>query len=361
MIASGAIATPNIDRCSKLIRRAIVDFDLALDGLTVLTEAASGPFVTTPLIAALAGAEKVGALTRNSRYGSAREVAALTVRLAERLEIADRIEILTSRDDALIGRSDVVTNLGFVRPLDRPFLTRLGPAPSIALMFEPWEHRETDVDLESCRELGIPVLGTNEDDPRLETFEYLPGIAAKLLFELGVEVFGSRLILVSTGRFATQIENGLARMGARVQVFSPPLSSKGPGFETAVAGADAMIVADHPASGPILGNDAGCTSFELLERNPGLSLAHIAGDVDAEEISGSGIACAPRHIAPAGFMSVTAGYLGPKPVIDLHTAGLKVGEALCRARRRGLSAIQAEANVLASLPLARGFDRVESS
>ena len=54
-------------------------------------------------------------------------------------------------------------------------------------------------------------------------------------------------------------------------------------------------------------------------------------------------------------MSVTAGFLGPKPVIDLHTAGLRVGAALSRARRSGLDAAAAEASVLASLSLAHGF------
>lgn len=350
-----AVPELNIDRCAKLIRCAIRDFALDLDGLSVLTEAASGPFVATPLIAALAGAQRVHALTRDSRYGSEREVAALTNDLADRWGVADRIKILTSRDDPRIAESDVVTNLGFVRPLDRPLLERLGPASAVALMFEPWEHRETDLDLEACRKLGIPVLGTNEDDPRLLTFEYLPGIAAKLLFDLGVEVFASHLILVSSGRFATHIEDGLTRMGAEVELFCPPLSAGDARFESAVSGADAMVVAEHPPSGPLLGNDAGYTSSELLERNPGLSLAHIVGEVDPREVAASGIAYAPERIAPAGSMSVTAGFMGPKPVIDLHTAGLRVGAALSRARRRGLDAAAAEKSVLAGLSLAHGF------
>lgn len=351
-----AVSELNIDRCAKLVARAIRDFELDLDGLSVLTEAATGAFVITPLIAALAGAHKVRALTRDSHYGSASEVTTLTNELAARWGVADRIEVLTARDDPGIAESEVVTNLGFVRPLDRSFLERLGASSAVALMFEPWEHREADIDLAACRELGIPVLGTNEDDPRLRTFGYLPGIAAKLLLQLDTEVFGSRLLLVSGGRFATEIEQGLARMGAEVELFSPPLPAGDVTFETAVSRADAMVVADHPASAPILGSDAGYTSRDLLEMNPGLALAHIAGAVDAGEIADSGIARAPERIAAAGSMSVTAGYLGPKPVVDLHAAGLRVGAALSRARRSGLGAPEAASSVLARLPLARGFD-----
>jgi hypothetical protein len=353
-----AIAKPNIERCETLIRRALRDFGLDLEGLSVLTEAASGPFVNTPLIAALAGARQVLALTRDSPYGPADEVAALTRDFAASWGVGDHVEILFSRDDARISEADVVTNLGFVRPLDRPFLERLGPSAAIALMFEPWEHREADVDLASCRELGVPVLGTNEDDPRLQTFEYLQGIAAKLLFDLGVEVFGSRLVLVSRGRFASQIEKGLTAMGARVSTFRPPVGRGDSRFESAIGGADAMIAADYPASGPLLGA-GGYTSAELLERNAGLVLAHIAGDVDAAEIAASGMIHAPARIAGGGSMSVTAGFLGPKPVIDLHAAGLSVGAALVRARRRGHDAAEAESMVLAELPLARGFTESE--
>ncbi len=352
-----AVPELNIDRCAKLVERAIRDFELDLDGLSVLTEAASGPFVFTPLVAALAGARTVRALTRDSHYGSALEVTTLTNELAARWGVADRVEVLVSRDDPGIGESDVVTNLGFVRPLDRSFLERLGGSSAVALMFEPWEHRDADIDLAACRELDIPVLGTNEDDPRLRTFGYLPGIAAKLLLELGIEVFGSRVLLVSGGRFAAEIAEGLARMGADVEPFPPPLPPGDAIFAAAVSRADAMIVADHPASAPVLGADAAYTSRDLLRMNPGLGFAHIAGAVDAGEIADSGIARAPERIAAAGSMSVTAGYLGPKPVIDLHAAGLRVGAALSQARRGGLDAAQAESSVSASLSLARGFDR----
>ena len=39
-------------------------------------------------------------------------------------------------------------------------------------------------------------------------------------------------------------------------------------------------------------------------------------------------------------MSVTTDYVGPKPVIDLHTAGLKVGEMMVRQRQTGVSFIE---------------------
>jgi hypothetical protein len=53
----------------KLILKAIDHFKLNLNGLTELTEAASGNYKWGPIIAAKAGA-KVIAFTKNSHYGS---------------------------------------------------------------------------------------------------------------------------------------------------------------------------------------------------------------------------------------------------------------------------------------------------
>ena len=61
-------------RVSRLVEKIIADLSLDLMGIRVLTEAASGPFVVTPLIAARAGAERVVAVARDSCYGRAQEV-----------------------------------------------------------------------------------------------------------------------------------------------------------------------------------------------------------------------------------------------------------------------------------------------
>ena len=55
---------------------------LDLKGKTVLTEAASGAYVVTPLLAAIAGA-KVYAFTRTTRYGTVDEIFANTRKLVD--------------------------------------------------------------------------------------------------------------------------------------------------------------------------------------------------------------------------------------------------------------------------------------
>ena len=57
-------------RAKRLMEEAIEKFHLNLTGFSVLTEAASGNYVFTPLICALAGAKEVIAFTKDSVYAS---------------------------------------------------------------------------------------------------------------------------------------------------------------------------------------------------------------------------------------------------------------------------------------------------
>ena len=59
--------------------------------------------------------------------------------------------------------------------------------------------------------------------------------------------------------------------------------------------------------------------------------------MDVPIVKKSGIKVWPKNIAAFGYMSVTTEYVGAKPLVDLHTAGLKVGETSCRSRLKGLS------------------------
>jgi len=60
-----------IDRCS-----------LDLSDLVVFTEAASGAYIVTPVLAAMAGAKHVFAVTQSTRYGSVDEIREKTFELA---------------------------------------------------------------------------------------------------------------------------------------------------------------------------------------------------------------------------------------------------------------------------------------
>jgi hypothetical protein len=349
-------------RCRRLIQEGMSTFSLDLSGWIVLTEVATGYYELTPLIAALAGAKRVDALAADSVYGTAGDVSDATMGLAQRWGVADRVKIIRSRDDPAIGEADIITNLGPVRPLDDAFLRRLKPTAAVALMWETWEYRPEDVDLAACYRLGIPVLGTNEHHPDLRTFEYLGPLAMKLLCTLDLEVFRSRVVVLGNGEFAQQIQSSLRAAGANVHVIDGRHVGvlRSQPSRQALQQADALVVAEHQNRRALIGSSGELSAEELSALNPGLMVAHLCGGADRTGLEAAGLRCVPDRFAPPGHMSVTTDYLGPRPLIDLHTAGLKVAERLARARAQGLTAQEAERAVLTETTLAQGFNGVSS-
>lgn len=347
----------NEPRVRRLIEQAIVTFELDLTELVVLTEAATGYYVLTPMIAALAGAKRALAITRDSRFGRAVDVQEATLALARRWDIEDQVEVLFSREDKRISQADIVTNLGFVRPLDAPFLRRLKPATVIPLMWETWEYRPEDLDLVECRRLGIPVLGTNENHPDIQIFQYVGHIVLKLLFELDIEVFRARVVVIGGGEFGNATLNSLQGAGATASQIHPARgeSLDKQSAKNLLADCDAIAVVEHHCRELLIGPGGQMTAKELCSINPGVVLVHVAGNVDHADLEAIGVPVRPSQLAPPGYMSVATDYLGPRPLIDLHTAGLKIGEALARARGQGLSASEVECQVLTELPVAHGF------
>jgi hypothetical protein len=343
-------------RTSRLVRQAIGKFGLNLDGLTILTEAASGNYIFTPIIAALSGARQVHAITKDSRYAPAEQIMKNTLSLAEAMGTRKKIKIYTSLKPDVIGDADIITNLGFVRPIDRNFISHLKTTAVIPLMYETWEYRKEDLDLAECQRKGIAVLGTNERVDKLQTFAYIGNLAMKLAFELDVEVFKSNVIVVGGEHFGKSTVNAFTNASANVVNFriaeGDSLASKR--FKDELTRCDLLIFVEHQSKELLLGDGGQLSVKELLKLNPGISIVHIAGGVEEEAIRKAQIPYRPQNLSPVGYMSVTTAYLGPKPVIDLHTAGLKVGELLARGRLRGLSREEAEKEALMN-PLCQSF------
>ena len=353
-----AVYKMNIKRIEKLIGDAIDTYNLNLSGLTVFTEVASGNYVVTPLIAALAGSDRVFAITRDSRYGKAADVRNFALELAQRWGVGDRIEVVSDKIPSILSQVDIVTNLGFVRPIDKKVIAYLKPTAVLPLMWETWEFREDGSRIsQNVGAVGIMVLGTNEREIRLNLFTYVGYLAVKLAFELEIEIYGSKIVVVGSGVFGKSSVKAFDKLDAHIKYID---LSTGDSLETKSAkstlrDADLVVLVEHHSPACLIGSAGQITVDELLALSPHVSIVHITGNINREEIDSAVIPCLPQKSAAPGYMSVATDYLGPKPVIALHTAGLKVGEAMARARLAGLNPIEAEKKVLRDLPLAMGL------
>lgn len=342
----------NHGRIQRLIDRARAEFRLDLSDLVVFTEAATGYFSLTPIIAALAGAKEVIALGADSEYGSFSEARKNIQQLARIYGCERTIKITKEKLKDEVGDADIVTNLGFVRPIDKTMIGWMKPTACIPLMWEPWEYRPQDIDLDECVKKGIVVLGTNESSELLRTFDFVGMLAVKLLLELDIEVLMSSVLVVGGGIFGRATVEMLKRVGAKVgwltitEVGSRRqnlrVDSEIPSWtditlecNNFIRNADAIVIVEHHERGELFGLQGRCSFGDLARMNKGIVVAHICGTVDENELKDSGLNYIPKEIRKGGYMSVSTAYVGPRPLIDLHTAGLRVGELLARARLNG--------------------------
>src|SRR5215475_8964284 len=100
----------NPKRLIALMRAAIARCRLDLSSAIVLTEAASGAYAVTPVLAAMAGADRVFAISRTTKYGAFEEISANTQQLAKLAGVASRLEIIAQKTREVVSQSDVITN-----------------------------------------------------------------------------------------------------------------------------------------------------------------------------------------------------------------------------------------------------------
>ena len=315
----------NQTRLLALMRAAVRRCQLDLSDAVVLTEAATGAYVVTPVLAALAGARQVLALARPTRYGTLEQVAALTTAVARAAGVHDRIRILTARNPVEVGQADVVTNSGHVRPIDAEMVSWMKPSAVVSLMYEAWEVRADDVDVAACIRRGISVAGTNERHPAVDVFSYLGIMATKLLLDAGIAVYGCTVVLCCDNPFEPYIRAGLVQAGAVVES-TQRLDA------AAAADCDAVLVALLPKGEPVIGRREAAL---IAARWPGAVVTQCWGDIDRSALAAAGVECWPRSAPPAGHMAILPAAVGPEATVRLQAGGLKVGEVLLRARDPG--------------------------
>lgn len=310
----------HLERSLLLADSVIKKLNLNLTGLNVLTECGSGIFAISPAIAALAGASKVYAWTRDSQYGTGQDNARQCAQFLNSFGIEEgRVEFaINTRPAEHISQADIITNLGFVRPLNREFLSHAKEGAALPIMCEAWEFRHEDIDLELCKKKNIKIAGTWENHPDLLIFDGCGYLAAKLCFEAGFEIYQNKICIWSDDDFGIVIRKAIEKFSPeKVTLTTNPDDLKG---------CDILIIADYLGHDLIVGENALIPEENLIN----VGVVHLCGALNIEFCHQKNIKTYPNQPGHYHRMTRTLAHLGIKPMIDLHTAGLKVGELLIK-------------------------------
>ncbi|QOP45839.1 hypothetical protein [Sulfurimonas paralvinellae] len=313
-----------VDLANKILK-SIDKFSLNLTNKIILTEAATGNYVVTPIIIACSGAKKVYAFTKASKYGSIEEVKRQTYELAKYLDVESKIEIITDLSNVPLKSIDVLTNTGFLRPINKEIIDQLSPNCVIPLMWETWEFRDSDLDLEVCIEKGIKVYGTNEDNEKLKTKEYIGYMVLNFLLDLKHTPLSSKVLVLGCDYFTVYTEQVLKNNCYYYKIISDYND------KINIDNYDCIVLLEHHKQDLLIGRKGAFIDINTI--NEHVDVIHICGNVDFSNAKFNFI---PKYPASFGYMSYTVDYMGKQVVTDLHTAGLKVSEGMMKANKMNL-------------------------
>lgn len=324
----------------KLFKR-VKALDLNLKGKIVLTEAASGAYVVTPLLAAIAGA-KVYAFTRTTRYGTVEEIFSNTKKLIK--ECPDWHPDITLIDEItpeIISQADIITNSGHLRPLTEEKLRYAKDSVVIPTMYEAWEWRDADMDINYIRQRGFKVGATNERHPDVDVFNYLGDMAIKQIFDAGLCPYKNKFVLICNNDFGPFIAKVVAKLCDGLAVIDKNENKDKYNFDNVTwignfpevkipaeyKDAEAVIFTAYPFTDNWMGDDTPVSIEQIKSEFKDPFILRYCGDIDEDVMSKAGIKYYPAHVH-SGHMGVLPSAVGYDPIIRLQAGGLKAAEAL---------------------------------
>lgn len=334
----------------KIIIDSIKKTNLDLTGLNVLTEAATGYWAYTPIIAFLANASSVTCITKNTKYGTTKEIIQNFSDLNKFFNFNEKIKIYKKLNKKILKNIDIITNSGHVRPINHSLLQHIKHTAVVALMWEPWEFREEDIDIRYCFKNGICVLGTNEDNSKLNILNHCGELILKISKLTKTEFKNKKIIMVAENKTAIHMIESLKLQTKSIFYISKNFknsllknhanvigeSIEDPSIIPYLKDCDVLIINSAPSKKVIIGEN-GISPLLLKKLSPNLRIIVFFGKVDFNAINCSGIQCYPKKSPPGDHMEWNFDILEHTPTIQLAVVGLKSVEDLAKLRKSGLT------------------------
>lgn len=308
----------------RIVNRVIWRIDqlgLDLTGEIVLTEVGFNNYLYTPIIPALARAKKVFAWVKDSSFGDADSIINSCNALAGELGCSDLIEFFKGdfcREH--LEQATIITNSGFLRPLDKNKLKWVREEAVIPLMFEAWELRGEDIDIEYAKQKGIKIAGTWENHPNLEVFKHVGPLALKMVFEAGYEVFNNNILVWSNDEFGEEAAKAFKLAGANSVLLTDEINRLKNLKEI-----DFIFFCHYKEVRSV---------HDILLKNihqkklSNLGIIHLYGDLNFSLLKNRVYRIYPEKDGYNKTMSFTLSHVGINPLIDLLVSGFKVGQLL---------------------------------
>ena len=162
--------------------------------------------------------------------------------------------------------------------------------------------------------------------------EYIGLIALHLLLVRKLSPFSTRVLVIGCEKFVAPIVKALKRNGYAFRAVTSYHERIDP------RDYDALVIAEYVDNRLLIGPDDSAF-IPIGDIRQDAYLIHISGNVDLLKAP---FAYTPERPRSFQQMSYTTDFIDPQAVIDLHTAGLKVGREMLKAKRRGLTGFKSK-------------------
>jgi len=176
--------------------------------------------------------------------------------------------------------------------------------------------------MDCCLGRKIPVVAFDPSDKTLTIYKYFSNLILKRCYEAGLDVFRSRIMLISNGELLDNTIGMLKPTGVQVYAANTTEKNNKDYILKHLPELDAIIVADYPEkSESIIGRDSLIEIDDLIEINSDVTVIHLAGKVDARSLEFNSIKYIPKIIKP-NSLNVNFSEFGIRAISDLSVGVL---------------------------------------
>ena len=235
----------------RLIEQTIKQYKLDLSGYNILLPVYSKEYALAPIMANLAGAKNIYSFSQNLE-----EVNNASF-YENQLNLTSNITFIERETPQILSNLDIILYGGEIPCIDGILISALKKECVISILPSNLDFNQTiGINLEECTRKKISVISVNPADKNLSLYRHLANLVTTRCCERGIDVFRSRLLLVSNGELSNCLLSHLKGCGAQVYAAHTDKTQDSSYILKHLAEVDAVIIADYPIESPcVLGND----------------------------------------------------------------------------------------------------------
>jgi len=309
-------------RIYRSIIKSIEEFNLDLSGEVVLSELGTNEYNFVALIPILAKAKKVIIIHNEDLLFDQLRSNFLT--FLKEFKVKNNNFLFVSKKELQTVKKEItiISNCGNVRPIDQMLVQGMDRLKVVGLMYDGWELRKSDVDVDYLTKNHIKLVAVNETHKNHNIFSYVGPLCAKLCMESKHEIMDEKFLVWSNDPFGKYISKYLEQMGAK-EIISTVDKNQ---FYRSLPNLDVIVLASYNFEGEYFGMNGLFNEDYIKQKNSSVTFIHLFGKINKK----NEIDIFPPDPGQTRKMSRTFSYLGYNPLYRLISAGFKVCEEVIK-------------------------------